>query len=371
MAYDKYGYGSASLTPITYTSNGIKFTLYVFADEWWKQLGTYSEKRNLFPFHYDVHDSSNKATMSIKPYSIHFLSIENNTSERIWIHMVELFSVIENSVESKKRIAWDNLWDEGKHKIAKGKSWQTLYDDVMEGPNTNKWTERADWNLDRAGNLTFCVYCKWENSSGIHYNTFYCHLQPQLRADEGDDAVYNHPVTVHDKSLVGLTPYNQKTTFYKNESFSLGTNGQLKAIYKYYVDGSTYEEPVLTNFTSVPKIGAKVTNQSQASFSFKNVSCSYPITIYGINEGITFANLPKLPEFIKLGAYTGDLANTVITYDDNTADDFPTTPHALITPGFVGYFSVAYSSKAQKTNQWIKWGERDGVEVAPYTEDAL
>lgn len=368
MAYSNYGYGS-SLTTMTYTYGPLKFTVYVFADDWWIGLiGGYT--RNLFPFNYDVHDSSNKPSMSLKPYSIHFLNIENKKSETVWIHMVTLMTVVDDIFISRKKVAWDNLWSEGKHKIRKGQSWSTLYDEVMQGPNTNKFTENADWTLDRAGNMTFAVYCKWEDSRGIHFDYFKCDLQPQLRADQGDDTVFNHPVTVHDRSLVALTPYSQQITFYRNEPFSLGNSGQLRATYKYVVDGSTYEEPVLTNFTSVPSIGAKVTNQTQAVFSFKTVSCSYPITIHGINEDTTFANLPKLPEYIKLGEYTADLvSNATITYADGTTTSAPTNVSALVTPGFVGYFSVAYNAYASKTKQFVHWGEKDGSEIVPYTED--
>ena len=284
------------------------------------------------------------------------IAFENNrpTGGRIWIYKFEIFLIWNENFFTANELYCE---DWGGTKILTGnRKVGSLRRNTIQAENDMFWR----------GTAKMYVRVKYRDKDK---NYFTGTFEPILCLGfpfNGNNTYYTNNFIIHDVALQSINVNNPQKDFYINENFSLGTTGEVKGTYKYVVNGSTFEEKLFSNFTSNPSVGSKLKNPDTSKpieQGFKRtVTISYggKSTTYDINvKGVKSFTKPELSQYIKLGAYTGDLENTVFTYDDNTTTSAPTNVSALVTPGFVGYFDVSYNSYASKIKQYGRWGSAE------------
>ena len=344
MAYGSYKYGSNTTTVIspTQSSENIQVTLHIRSD--------------IFKTAYDRWDRNDKASMTMDLSGMFSLYITNNrgSGKRIRLQFARVIAVANNNLLTTSILYHMNYKD------------TLLYNGSTNSVNLEaKYNELGDPDstMYTSGNVVLWVVLQYkEVKSGTIYNEFF---KPTVYDHYAQ--TYVESIPVHNPQLIDISINNPQRDFYVNEEFSIG-NGEVKATYKYVVDGGTYEEKVFSNFTSNPSVGSKVKNpdttkpieqgfKRTVTISYGGKSKTYDINVKGIKS----FTKPELPQYIKLGAYTGDLENTVFTYDDDTTTSAPTNVSALVTPGFVGYFDVSYNSYASKIKQYGRWGSAENT----------
>lgn len=310
---------------------------------------------NTYPLQteYDHWDDSKRASMYLNMEQFTTLGIRNNRGSggRIWIQKTELFLVWGGNFLTSN-LLWEHDW--GNEKILNGYAKAA----VMVGQDHSDAENDMWW----AGDCEFYVRVTWKDKND---NKTISWFKPIIFVGSAEQTTPT--LHVHRPTLTSINIGATKRDFYINEEFSVDY-GAIKAIYKYVVDGATFEEKVFSNFTSNPSVGTKLKNpdtskpieqgfKQNVTISYGGKSQTYDITVKGVKS----FTKPELPQYIKLGAYTGDLENTVFTYDDDTTTSAPTNVSALVTPGFVGYFDVSYNSYASKIKQYGRWGSAENT----------
>lgn len=328
MAY--YNNGPTIVSPV---ESQDKLTCYLMVD------------MNKLSYNYDRHDERAKASMQLKWNAFETVYIKNyrGTGGRIKVHFIRVIAVFNNDLSKFNILYHRNCND------------SLIYNNDLDYWTISKKNEETpELDMYWSGKVKLWVIVSYyEPKTGKEYKGFFpAHIV--TGSDFHEEAT---EFTVYDPEIQNISiSTNPTTEFYKNSQFSTG-GLKIKAVYRYVVDGSVYEVTNISNYTSNPSIGSKLTTPGEhnATISYGGKTTSYKYKVYGIKD----FTKPELPEFIKLGAYTGDLENTVFTYDDNTVTSSPTSVSALVTPGFVGYFDVSYSAYASKTKQFARWGSAE------------